>query len=163
MHLLLYRSLGGSRHFQHVNTEKCSGSQMDPSELSDGKKKHLFCTSQGLKLFICKSVCRDSSVCVCVCVCVCVWVCLLTGEREAVLITTNPHTLLTASERTGLIPVPLISLISCLLSRPFISLLFIYLHFVHTHSSREHILWAFKRGPSLNAEAEQLFQVSFGV
>ena len=162
MHLLLYRSLGGSRHFQHVNTEKCSGSQMNPSELSDGKKNICFAHHRDLScLFV--SQFAEIAVCVCVCVCVCVSACLLTGEREAVLITTNPHTLLTASERTGLIPAPLISLISCLLSRPFISLLFIYLHFVHTHSSREHILWAFKRGPSLNASAEQLFQVGFGV
>lgn len=99
------------------------------------KKNHLFCTSQGLKLFICKSVHRDSTVHARArgCTFVCVSLCLLTGKREAVLITTNPHTLLTASERTSLTAPPMISLISCLLSPPFIFLLFIYLRFVHTY------------------------------
>lgn len=53
-----------------THREECRASQMGPSELSV-KRNHLFCTSQGLKLFICKSVCRDSSLCVCVRVPIC--------------------------------------------------------------------------------------------
>lgn len=88
------------------------------------KKNHLFCTSQGLKLFICKSVHRDGET---------VRVCLLTGKWEAVLITTNPSHPADSVRRASLTAPPMISLISCLLSPPVISLLFIYHRFVQTH------------------------------
>lgn len=47
--------------------------KMIPPQLREEEEKnHLFCTSQGLKLFICKSVHRDrDTVHVCVCVSVC--------------------------------------------------------------------------------------------
>ena len=51
----------------------------------------------------------------------------------------------------------MISLISCLLSPPFISLLFIYLHFAHTYSSGSTSFEHLSRAPAKSTSAVELF------
>lgn len=105
-------------------------------------------------------MCVCAYVCVCVHACVCFHLCWqVTGK--AVLITTHPHTMLTASERTS--PPPptppnmTISTISCLLSLPFISLLFIYLHFVHIYSPGNTSFEPLTRAPAILPQTQNFF------
>lgn len=56
-----YIELSRSCQLQHINTQR-NAEQVKWVSLCEAEN-HLLCTSQGLKLFICKSVFRDSSVC----------------------------------------------------------------------------------------------------
>lgn len=95
----------------------------------------------------------EMAVCVCVCVCVhaCVFSSLLTSNRESSF---NHHSHYADSVREDQSPPPTppnmtISTISCLLSLPFISLLFIYLHFVHIYSPGNTSFEPLTRAPAI--------------
>lgn len=105
----------------------------------------------------------EMAVCVCVrmCACVCVFSSLLTSNRESSFNHHSPSHY-ADSVREDQPPPPntpnmTISTISCLLSLPFISLLFIYLHFVHIYSPGNTSFEPLTRAPAILPQTQNFF------
>lgn len=104
----------------------------------------------------------EMAVCVCVrmCACVCVFSSWLTSNRESSFNHHSPSHYADSVREDQPPPTPpnmTISTISCLLSLPFISLLFIYLHFVHIYSPGNTSFEPLTRAPAILPQTQNFF------